>query len=249
MRYRLGLDLGANSLGWCIVELDDHGQPFRLVRMGVRIFRDGRNPKDKQSLAVARRLARGMRRRRDRWVRRQQRFMAALIKHGLMPADEAERKALVALDPYELRAQALDAPLAASHVARALVHLGKRRGFQSNRKADKSADNESGKIKTAIKALERSANGLQVATLAGNPFVAGCTAKVQKPLEGGTRLEAGFIGLFRSSSARIDCRSALDHFFGSDAVGVTNPKIWRVSFRHENPYEKFKCQTWYGLGW
>ena len=150
MRYRLGLDLGANSLGWCIVELDDNNAPMRLVRLGVRIFRDGRNPKDKQSLAVARRLARGMRRRRDRWLKRQRRFLDALVRHGLLPADEAARKALVNLDPYELRRRALDETLPPHHVGRALFHLNQRRGFKSNRKVDKADENESGKIKSAL---------------------------------------------------------------------------------------------------
>ncbi|MGH6883684.1 MAG: type II CRISPR RNA-guided endonuclease Cas9, partial [Hypericibacter sp.] len=152
MRYRLGLDLGANSLGWCIVALDDANppKPIRLIRLGVRLFRDGRNPKDKQSLAVARRQARGMRRRRDRWLKRQRRFMEALIRHGLMPADEAARKTLISLDPYSLRREALNNALPAYHVGRALFHLNQRRGFKSNRKLDKADEKKSGKIKSAL---------------------------------------------------------------------------------------------------
>jgi CRISPR-associated endonuclease Csn1 len=150
LRYRLGLDLGANSLGWCLVELNDNNEPTRLIRMGARLFRDGRNPKDKQSLAVARRLARGMRRRRDRWLKRQKRFMEALIRHGLLPADEAARKALVNLDPYALRRKALDEALTPHQVGRALFHLNQRRGFKSNRKVDKADEKESGKIKSAL---------------------------------------------------------------------------------------------------
>jgi CRISPR-associated endonuclease Csn1 len=150
LRYRLGLDLGANSLGWCLVELNDRNEPIRLIRMGARLFRDGRNPKDKQSLAVVRRLARGMRRRRDRWLKRQQRFLEALIRHGLLPSDSAARKALVNLDPYELRRKALDEALIPHLVGRALFHLNQRRGFKSNRKVDKADEKESGKIKSAL---------------------------------------------------------------------------------------------------
>lgn len=156
VRYRLGLDLGANSLGWCIVQLNEHNEPIGLIRMGVRLFRDGRNPKDKASLAVARRMARGMRRRRDRWLKRQHRFMAALIAHGLMPADEVARKALASLDPYALRQRALGEALTAHEVGRALFHINQRRGFKSNRKLDKADEKESGKIKSALKeVLER----------------------------------------------------------------------------------------------
>jgi len=38
LKYRVGLDLGANSLGWCVYVLDAHGEPSRIVRAGVRIF-------------------------------------------------------------------------------------------------------------------------------------------------------------------------------------------------------------------
>lgn len=158
LRYRLGLDMGANSLGWCLVEINEENppKPVRLIRMGVRLFRDGRNPKDKQSLAVARRLARQMRRRRDRWLKRQRRLLDALIKHGLLPADDAARKALVHLDPYELRRKALDGALPPHHIGRALFHLNQRRGFKSNRKVDKADEKGSGKIKSAIARVKES---------------------------------------------------------------------------------------------
>lgn len=160
IRYRLGLDLGANSLGWCIVQLNDANEPIGLVRMGVRLFRDGRNPKDKASLAVARRMARGMRRRRDRWLKRQHRFMQALIAHGLMPADDAARKALESLDPYSLRSRALDEALTPHQVGRALFHINQRRGFSSNRKLNSSVTDakkkkEQGAINTALVATHK----------------------------------------------------------------------------------------------
>ncbi|WP_370309723.1 type II CRISPR RNA-guided endonuclease Cas9 [Sinimarinibacterium flocculans] len=151
VRYRLGLDLGTNSLGWCIVQINEANEPVGLVRLGVRLFRDGRNPKDKASLAVARRMARGMRRRRDRWLKRQKRFMAALIQHGLMPADADARRALAAIDPYILRKRGLSEALTLHELGRALFHLNQRRGFRSNRKIDKADEKESGKIKSALK--------------------------------------------------------------------------------------------------
>ena len=53
MRYRLGLDLGTTSIGWCMVRLDAQAAPVAVIRMGVRIFSDGRHPKTGSSLAVA----------------------------------------------------------------------------------------------------------------------------------------------------------------------------------------------------
>ena len=152
MNYRLALDLGTTSLGWALIKLNTENQPVAVIKAGVRIFSDGRNPKDGSSLAVTRRNARAMRRRRDRLLKRKERMMGTLIRLGFFPANEAERKALADLNPYELRAKGLTEALTPTEFARALFHINQRRGFKSNRKTDK-ADNESGALKTAISAL------------------------------------------------------------------------------------------------
>lgn len=153
MRYRLGLDLGATSLGWAAFRLSDDGEPCALIRSGVRIFSDGRNPKDGSSLAVSRRNARSMRRRRDRLLRRKKRLLTALTELGLFPKDLAERRSLEPCNPYELRARGLDQALAPYEFGRALFHLNQRRGFKSNRKTDKAAS-EAGLMKSAIEAVK-----------------------------------------------------------------------------------------------
>lgn len=132
--YRLGLDLGTNSIGWAMLALNEQNEPYKIIDAGVRIFSDGRNPKNNEPLAVARRVARGMRRRRDRFLARKSRLMNYLIKIGLMPKDEVERKKLEKLNPYELRAKALDQALTPHELGRAIFHLNQRRGFKSNRK-------------------------------------------------------------------------------------------------------------------
>jgi len=85
MRYRLGLDLGTTSIGWCLVRLNQKDNPVAIIKMGSRIFSDGRNPKDGSSLAVTRREARQARRRRDRLLKRKQRMIDALIKYNFFP--------------------------------------------------------------------------------------------------------------------------------------------------------------------
>jgi len=152
MRYRLGLDLGTNSLGWAVIRLDKSGNPVALVKTGVRIFSDGRNPKDGTSLAVARRQARQMRRRRDRTLRRKARLMDALVRLGFMPADKGQRRLLASLDPYELRKEGLDQPLDPHEFGRVLFHLNQRRGFKSNRKTD-GRDSDAGALKQAIRGV------------------------------------------------------------------------------------------------
>jgi CRISPR-associated endonuclease Csn1 len=152
MQYRLALNLGATSLGWAMLRLDSHAAPCAVIKAGVRIFSDGRNPKDGSPLAVTRRNARAMRRRRDRLLKRKARMMQALIKYGFFPDDAIERKSLEALNPYELRAKGLDKALTPGEFGRALFHITQRRGFKSNRRTDKK-DNDNGALKTAIKKL------------------------------------------------------------------------------------------------
>ncbi len=152
-RWRLGSDLGANSLGWAAIELDAQDNPISILAAGSRIFSDGRDPKSGASLAVDRRNARAMRRRRDRFQQRQRALIKYLISDGLFPVDETEREALAALDPYALRARALDEALPLHQLGRALFHLNQRRGFKSNRKADRKADGDTGKIAVGIDRL------------------------------------------------------------------------------------------------
>ncbi len=153
-RSRFAFDLGTNSIGWAVYRLDRNNRPTELVDCGVRIFSDGRNPKDGQSLAAMRRVPRAARKRRDRFVQRRAWLMALLVRHRLMPADEADRKALEASDPYDLRGRALDGPLTLYELGRALFHLNQRRGYKSNRVADAAADEKDrGKIATAAEEL------------------------------------------------------------------------------------------------
>lgn len=154
MNYRLALDIGANSIGWCVLDLDAADAPCGLRDMGVRVFPDGRDPKTLASLAADRRLARGMRRRRDRYIQRRTALLNALVRHGLLPADEPARKALAKLDPYALRRDALHRKLSPDELGRAIFHLNQRRGFASNRKTDRSNDAEQGKIKIASDRLK-----------------------------------------------------------------------------------------------
>jgi CRISPR-associated endonuclease Csn1 len=154
MRYRLAVDLGSTSLGWALIRLNTDNQPCAVIKAGVRIFSDGRNPKDGSSLAVTRREARAVRRRRDRLLKRKARMMRSLIEHNFFPKDEIQRKALETLDPYSLRAKGLDDALTPAEFGRALFHINQRRGFKSNRKIDKK-DNDSGALKVAISNLRQ----------------------------------------------------------------------------------------------
>jgi CRISPR-associated endonuclease Csn1 len=177
MTTRLGLDMGTNSIGWCLYEGDS------IKDIGARIFSDGRDPKSGASLAVDRRDARSARRRRDRFIGRRSALLRELIAHGLLPADRSAAKALEVVDPYGLRVSALDEPLDPHAIGRALFHLNQRRGFKSNRKADRVAKpGEEGKIASGTKALDAAMQIVGARTL--GEFLYGRDVKRVRPDSG-----------------------------------------------------------------
>ncbi len=38
MKRILGLDLGTNSIGWALIEVDENNKPIRIIAMGSRII-------------------------------------------------------------------------------------------------------------------------------------------------------------------------------------------------------------------
>ena len=176
MMWRLALDMGTNSLGWVAFDLDHHGNVIALLDAGVRVFSDGREPSSKdrvgESLAVQRRLSRGARRNLDRGGKRKKALLERLIHLGLMPRDPAACKALErGIDPYQMRAAAIDRPLTAYELGRALFQLNQRRGFLSNRKSDD--DEETGKIKPKITELRQALGGQTLGQWLNNRLIAG----------------------------------------------------------------------------
>jgi len=147
--YRLGLDIGANSIGWCCLSLDEDRRPCAVLAAGVRVFPDSRDPQTLASLAAERRAARAARRRRDRYLRRRRALANALVRHGLMP----ESGSVSGSDPWPLRQAALVRPLSPHELGRVIFHLNQRRGFASNRRTDGSNEEERGKIRDAADRL------------------------------------------------------------------------------------------------
>lgn len=133
-KWRLGLDLGTNSIGWSVFSLDNEKNIEQLVDLGVRIFSDGRNPKTKEPLAVERRTARSQRKLIYRRKLRRKQAFRLLQTQGLFPKTKDECLQLKTLNPYELRIKALDSKLEPYELGRALFNMAVRRGFKSNRK-------------------------------------------------------------------------------------------------------------------
>ena len=236
MPYRLGLDIGANSIGWCAIALDEEGRPAGVLDAGVRIYPDGRNPKDGTSLAAARRLPRAMRRNRDRYLRRRRKLLATLTAAGLMPGDEAGRKATAALDPYALRAQALERRLAPNEFGRVIFHLNQRRGFKSNRKTDRGSNSETGLIRIAARDLEAELVGKGHPTLGS--FLAARHGKrepVRIRLAGSGKTAAyPFYPLREMVEAEFDAICNAQSSFGFGMPQETRERLRRIVF-HQRP--------------
>ena len=177
MKWLLALDLGTDSLGWWAYKLKKEENQWAVdssLDGGVRLFPDSREPASPgrvgDSLAVNRRVARGMRRNREARHWRLNSLVEFLIARDLLPEEKSDRDKLfqtpskksgINLDstnPYFLRAQAVEEPLCRHLLGRALAHLAKRRGFKSNRKdnsgEDKEAEKEASEIKAKINRLD-----------------------------------------------------------------------------------------------
>lgn len=143
MRYTMGLDIGIASVGWAVINEDKS----RIEDLGVRVFKKAEEP-DGKSLNLARREARGSRRRIRRRATRMQKVKELLIKYNLVSEKELETLYVITEttpDVYELRAKGLDKLLSRQEFARVLTNIAKRRGYKSNRKIDEE-EKEVGKL-------------------------------------------------------------------------------------------------------
>jgi len=178
-QHILGLDIGANSVGWALVACEA-GRPAKLLTTGVRVFPAGVegviSTGQDQSRATARREARLRRRMLARRRHRLNKLALLLQEAGLLPPGdlrsiEAASTYFAAIGdtvfsedgpshphllPYRLRARALDHKLSPYDLGRALYHLAQRRGFLSTRRtATRPAQkqDDEGKVKKAISEL------------------------------------------------------------------------------------------------
>ncbi len=145
MDWRLGLDIGTNSIGWAVLR-KDNPENFSVLDIGVRLFSDGREPAKGGRIgdpkAVARRMARQMRRRIERIKRRQKATIRYLQKNNILPADEISLGKLAALDPYELRSKAVTHDVSPYELGRIMMNFASRRGFKSSRKSSDAEDDQ-----------------------------------------------------------------------------------------------------------
>ncbi|QWR78777.1 type II CRISPR RNA-guided endonuclease Cas9 [Candidatus Magnetomonas plexicatena] len=132
MTYKLGLDLGTNSIGWACIDNNSK----KIIDAGVRIFQEGvdRTTSGSEiSKNATRRLKRQLRRQYERKCQRRDNLTVKLKEYQMFSDDSALM--FYAMNPYELRTHGLDSQLSKLEFGRVLLHLSKRRGFKSSRKS------------------------------------------------------------------------------------------------------------------
>lgn len=156
--YRLGLDVGIKSVGWCVLECDENGEPIQINALNSRIFDAAEHPQTGAPLAEPRRNARGLRRRIRRKSFRLERIRKLFIENGIELFETQDdliclKDEYKNLDVVKLRSDALDKKLTEAEFARVLYSLARHRGFKSN-KREGAKDSDEGKLLSSIRESE-----------------------------------------------------------------------------------------------
>ena len=138
LRYRVGIDVGLKSIGFCAVEVDENDQPLRLLNSMVFVHDAGVDPNEKKA-AKSRKLTAGVARRTQRRTAQNKRRLAELDRvlteklHWPLPNLEDFE------DPYEpwrTRAELVehyikDDAERAEALAIAIRHIARHRGWRN----------------------------------------------------------------------------------------------------------------------
>jgi len=135
----LGLDLGTNSIGWALIEIDGENNPVSILGMGSRIIplsSDDRDQFNKGQTITKNRdrtTARTQRKGYDRRQSRKSELKEFLTQYNIFPGKE-----LMELDKVELwklrsKSANLDSEISAEQLGRILYMLNQKRGYKSAR--------------------------------------------------------------------------------------------------------------------
>lgn len=236
-----GFDIGTTSVGFAVIERDANPSSGKILRLGVRVFPEARDPKGTPLNQERRRKRMARRQFRRRRIRR--RLLNELLSGaGLLPEfGSPDWQAIMAVSPYDLRRRALEAELAPFEVGRAIYHLAQRRHFRGRDLAEeethevKESDNKDAASdrEATLAALKR-----EGATLGAWLAAKDADAKKGKPPTERRRghharrsvVEDEFIRLW---SAQTKWHPVLqDEAFRSrvhDAIFAQRPVFWRKS--------------------
>jgi CRISPR-associated endonuclease Csn1 len=148
--YTIGLDIGIASVGWCVF-----GES-RIIDLGVRAFDKAETAKEGESLNLARRSARLMRRRLFRRAWRLKKLARLLKNEGLIADTKLfNLEQTFSNSLWHLRVDGLDRRLKTEEWARVIYHLCKHRGFHwisraEEKQAEGDGKSEGGKVKQGL---------------------------------------------------------------------------------------------------
>ncbi|MGJ1432412.1 type II CRISPR RNA-guided endonuclease Cas9 [Sphingobacterium spiritivorum] len=156
MKYILGLDLGTNSIGWALIEIDENNISIRIIAMGSRIiplstsdkeeFQRGLSITKNQSRTVSRTQRKGY----DRKQLKKNDLKKILNKYNIFPTEELLK--LPMLDLWKLRSDSAnpDENISAEQLGRILYMLNQKRGYKSAR-SEANADKKDTDYVQAVK--------------------------------------------------------------------------------------------------
>jgi CRISPR-associated endonuclease Csn1 len=148
--FTFGFDIGIASVGWAVLN------ETRIVALGVRAFDKAETAEKGESLNLARRSARLMRRRLRRRAWRLTKLARLFRRFGLIDdADYFQKQPSHHDSTWELRRAGLDRTLEEQEWARVIFHLCKHRGFHwvsraEEKAAEADSKGESGKVKQGL---------------------------------------------------------------------------------------------------
>ncbi len=150
-KLTFGFDIGIASVGWAVLN------ETRIVDLGVRCFDKAETAKEGESLNLARRTARLLRRRLRRRAWRLSKLARLLKREGLIGdvniLKQPPEKGFATPNLWQLRVDALNRKLMPEEWARVIYHLCKHRGFHWVSKAEKLKEDgasETGKVKVGL---------------------------------------------------------------------------------------------------
>lgn len=136
MERIFGFDIGTTSIGFAVIDHNPDQSTGNILRLGVRIFPEARDPKG-MPLNQQRRQKRMARRQLRRRRMRRKALNEALHQAGLLPAYGSLYWPIVmGADPYDLRKRGLDEGLSAYEFGRAIYHLAQNRHFRGRELED-----------------------------------------------------------------------------------------------------------------
>lgn len=152
----LGLDLGTNSIGWALIEVDENNIPIRIVAMGSRIIPLSTSDKEEfqRGLSITknqnRTVSRIQRKSYDRKQLKKSDLKKILNQYNIFPSEELLK--LPMLDLWKLRSDSAvpNENISAEQLGRILYMLNQKRGYKSAR-SEVNADKKDTDYVQAVK--------------------------------------------------------------------------------------------------